>query len=147
MNKFVELISKYLPPHISIPLGLHIVVVGGMLYITQQNLWAWIAEKLNVSTLVFTITTMAITLYLVLVASYVVLCFKIHKKLYPKFGVLWDKNKEPYCPIHEKPLSRHKTSIGGKTIVRLHCVKCKETLPLMADDTTTLTLEEVKKLL
>ncbi|HCL57262.1 MAG TPA: hypothetical protein DHW82_09685 [Spirochaetia bacterium] len=37
-----------------------------------------------------------------------------NNKLYPKFGILWDKEGNPYCPNDETPLT-----ICG------HCRKCK----------------------
>jgi hypothetical protein len=62
-------------------------------------------------------------LWLILLLAYVIY-LKIKHKLALKFGVLWNRNKEPYCPIHEKPLSRHKTKRGGKVVVGLDCRKC-----------------------
>jgi len=95
---------------------------------------------------ILTITITAILLYLVLFAFYIYLCFKLHKNLKPKFGVLWDENKEPYCPICKNPLGRHTTKRGGSAATGLKCVKCKESL-LLVDKGKKITLEEAKKLL
>lgn len=95
---------------------------------------------------ILTIGATATLLYLVLLASYILLCLKIRKNLTPKFGILWDKNKEPYCPIHEKPLSRHKVKMNGKIVAGLDCRKCnKESFHIITDEGETLTLEEAKK--
>jgi len=67
------------------------------------------------------------------------------KNLRPKFGVLWDKNKETYCPIHEKPLSGHKVKMNGKIVAGLDCHKCNQSFHLITDGGETLTLEEAKK--
>ena len=115
MEKLIDLINKYLPPYISIPLILHIIVLIGMMFL-------WCRETLAIPKIltlcrkipILTIVSTAILLYLILLASYVFLCFKIRKNLKPRFGVLWDENKEPYCPTHEKPLTRHKVKLGGK---------------------------------
>lgn len=84
---------------------------------------------------------------LLLVASFVIY-FHLKIKLIPKFGVLWDKKHgEPYCPVHEKPLARHKTKIGDDPATGLDCRKCNESYPLMTDEGKRLTLPEAKKLL
>lgn len=80
----------------------------------------------------------------ILLLAYVIYLKRKHR-LTPKIGVLWDKNKEPYCPIHEKPLSRHKVKSSGKIVTGLDCRKCKESHHLMTDDGKLLSLEEAKK--
>jgi uncharacterized protein YbaR (Trm112 family) len=143
----IEFINKHLPPRISIPLILHILIIGGILYVSQSKEWILISQKLNESLPILTITTMVSSLYLVLLVSYISLYLNVHKKLKPKLGVLWDKDKEPYCPIHEKPLARHKTKQNGQIVTSLDCKKCNQTYPLITDDCSRLTLEDAKKLL
>ena len=143
MNTIIYLIRKYLPPHISIPLILHIVILTGIL-LNQEKLVLMLrksSESLPLLVIVITVSS----LYLVLLAAYIFLCFKIRKKFKPKFGVFWDKNKEPYCPIHEKPLPRHKVRLRGKIVTGVGCVKCGKNLHLITDDGKRLSLEEAKK--
>lgn len=148
MEKLIDLINKYLPPHISIPLILHIVILSGILYIGNlEPLEHFDSQKLYEKIPILTITATAILLYLVLLASYVFLCLKIRKNLKPRFGALWDKNKEPYCPTHEKPLTRHKVKLGGKIESGLDCTKCNKTIQLINDEGKRLTLSEAKRLL
>jgi hypothetical protein len=73
--------------------------------------------------------------------------YELHEKLKPQFGVLWDKRGEPYCPIHEKPLIRHKVKLGGKIETGLNCTECGKTIPLMNDAGKRLKLSEAKRLL
>lgn len=143
-----EIILKFLPPRISIPLMLHIVLLIGMLRIENLNEKASHFLQVlfaNLPTAVIAVT--AILLYLVLLTSYIVLCFKTWKNLKPKLGVLWDKDKEPYCPFHRTPLARHKMRINGKTETALNCPKCNKTLPLIDDNANRLSLTEARKLL
>ena len=147
MGKIIDLIKKYLPPYISIPLILHIAVFSGMLKIWPQEMLVisdlqTMSGKIPISTLLFT----AISLYLILLASYVYLCFRIRKNLKPHFGVLWDKNKEPYCPIHKKPLARYKVKLESvETGVK--CTECNENYQLMTDAGKRISLVKAKELL
>ena len=146
-NRLISLINTHLPPRISIPTVLHIVVLSGVQYISSQDYWVSISGTLNGALPVTTIATMAMSLYLVLLASYVFLCMKMRKNFRPRFGLLWDKDKEPYCPIHEKPLTRHKVQINGKIEAGLHCIKCNKSIPPITDTGARLTLSEAKALL
>ena len=148
MERLTALANKYLPPHISIPLILHIVILSGILYIGNFELLENLgSQKIYEKIPILTITATVILLYLVLLASYVFLCLKIRKDLKPRFGALWDKNKEPYCPIHEKPLTRHKVRLGGTIASGLNCTKCSNTIMLIDDEGKRLTLPEAKILL
>ena len=144
MDKIIDIINKHLPPRISIPLILHIVVLTGLLYISPQKGWESFSKKACELLPMLTISTTATILYLILVASYILLCLNIRKTLKPRFGILWDKDKEPYCPIHEKPLSRHKLKKNGKTVTGLECRKCTTSFHAI-DNGEILTLEEAQK--
>jgi hypothetical protein len=144
--KIIDFIYKHAPLHISIPLALHITILSGILYISRQEAWVSVAKKVHDALPILTIAATAISLYLVLLASYILLCLRIRKNLRLKFGILWDKDKEPYCPVHEKPLSRHKVKMDGKIVAGLDCRKCnKESFHIITDEGETLTLEEAKK--
>jgi hypothetical protein len=147
MDKIINIINKYLPPYISIPLILHIVVLSGMLYISHQNYWVSFSKKVNGSLPILTVATTTIIIYLILLVSYILLCFKIRKKLITRLGVLWNQDDEPHCPIHEKPLARHETKINESRATGLDCAKCNKTYQLISDEGKKLTLPEAKKLL
>ena len=68
-------------------------------------------------------------------------------KLRPKFGVLWDRNKEPYCPICENPLARYKVRLSGKTETGFNCANCDKRFSLITDEGKRITVIEAKKLL
>ena len=75
-----------------------------------------------------------------------VIYFYLKTRLIPKFGVLWDKKKEPHCTNCEKPFGRYKVRLGTNA-AGLYCVKCKQSLPLMTDEGERITLIKAKKLL
>jgi len=148
MDRIFDIINKFSPPRITIPLILHIVILSGILQIGNlEKLVPTNLQPLNAKIPMLTIATTAILLYLMLLASYILLCFKIRKNLKPKFGVLWDKNNEPYCPIHEKSLTRHTVQLNGKIEAGLDCTKCNKSVPLITDEGKRITLTEAKKLL
>jgi hypothetical protein len=68
--------------------------------------------------------------------------FNKNIKLKPKFGVLWDKDKEPHCPACQSPLSQ--AVFGGN--VDLNCIKCNQTIWL-TDNNKDINLEEARELL
>jgi len=143
MDKIISIINKFLPPRLAIPLILHIAVLSGILYISNHEGWVSFSGKVYGLLPVLTIAITAIILYLILLTSYIILSLKIRKNLRPKFGILWDKDKEPYCPIHEKPLSRHKVKMSGKITTGLDCRKCNKSFHII-DDGRTLPLEEAR---
>jgi hypothetical protein len=69
----------------------------------------------------------------------------IFKKL--KFGIYWDKNKEPYCPIHEKPLARRQVKIDEQLKTGLTCYACKHDYWIIQDHGTVIYLGEAKELI
>ena len=145
MNTITDFISKYLPRHISIPLVLHILILSGIKVMWAKEEFVNFLRKSSESLPLLAIAITLSSFYLVLLASYIFLCFKIRNNLKTKFGVLWDKNKQPYCPIHEKPLSRHKVRSHGKIVTGLGCPECSKHFHLMTDEGKRLTLEDAKK--
>jgi hypothetical protein len=140
----IDFILKKAPLHISIPIALHIIILSGILYISRWEACISFAKKVNDTLPILTIAVTAISFYLILLLFYILLCLKIRKNLRPKFGVLWDRNKEPYCPIHEKPLSRHKVGMNDKIVAGLNCPECKQSFQIITDSGERLTLEEAK---
>jgi hypothetical protein len=146
MKIFIEFISKYLPAHVAIPIILHTIILAAMMYIWPREVMEVAGlKKVFAETPLTTIISTAILLYLVILASYIYLCFMLHKNLKPKFGVLWDKNNEPYCPIHEKPLARHRVKLNNKSETGLNCSKCSQTYELVTDDGKRITVPEARK--
>jgi hypothetical protein len=97
-------------------------------------------------TLILKLLLGAIIVCVLLLALSFVVYFHFKTKLETQFGVSWDKYNEPYCPIHEKPFSRHQTKINENRATGLRCVKCNETYHLISDEANKLTLPEAKKL-
>ena len=76
------------------------------------------------------ITTLATILFALSVALSLVIYLKYRKKLIPKLGVLWDKNKEAYCPACEIVLSEYQEQ-DDPPIYEFTCVKCNAHIRLM----------------
>jgi len=52
-------------------------------------------------------------------------------KLTLKYGIYWDKKKNTYCPVCEKPVSYSRHYYGGSGFVLgYHCNPCKRTYQL-----------------
>jgi hypothetical protein len=86
---------------------------------------------------------------LLLVALSLSLYLKLKTKLTPKFGIFWDKNKEPYCPACEKPLSQYgpyNIPNTNKIVYSFRCVKCDKHISLTYNG-NYIKLEDAKKLL
>ena len=147
MKKFTDTIIestiKWLIPAIFGFLGL---LIGSIYSDLIPILLPTIIQQLPKPVLLKLLTVAIILFFLLfIVASAIYLHF--NRKLKPKFGVLWDKNGEPYCSIHEKPLTRHKVKLKeDKVETGLNCAECGN-LPLINDEGERLTLPEAKKLL
>lgn len=72
---------------------------------------------------------------------------KYKRKLFPKFGVLWDKNKEAYCPSCEIVLSEYNDNERhDNPIYEFRCIKCNSYIQLM-NLGKSISLLEAQKLL
>lgn len=89
------------------------------------------------------ITTLAILLFVLSSVLSLFYYLKSRTKLIPKCGILWDKNKEPYCTACEKPLSEYYFS---DPYYGFRCIQCDKDIRLM-HDTKPISLPEAQKLL
>jgi hypothetical protein len=73
--------------------------------------------------------------------------FYLHNrnKLIPKFCVLWDKNKEPYCPAHQIALSDY-CEEETPPLYSFKCYKCTSRIYLL-NYGKSISLLEAQKLL
>jgi hypothetical protein len=147
MDKLIDIAIKWLSKPLAIPIMLQIIILLGMLKIgglSKSMPLAWQKEYEKIPILSIA-TTLALSC-LLWVLSYFFLYLKYRTKLAPKFGVLWDKNKEPYCPSCSQPLAKY---IGNHTKYRpnLWCNKCDKELSLVTDDGERINIIEAKKLL
>ncbi len=66
-------------------------------------------------------------------------------KLESDFGVLWDENNDPFCPVCEKRLIPMQiTQIGSWRMGDLKCMSCEIPFILKAGDGSHLTVDEAK---
>ena len=76
------------------------------------------------------ILTLATILCILLIALSVSLYLRLKTKLIPKFGVLWDKNKEAYCPSCKIPLFEYNEQENGPPIYEFTCIGCNSDIRL-----------------
>ncbi|MFQ5714169.1 MAG: hypothetical protein ACE5GU_09065 [Candidatus Scalinduaceae bacterium] len=98
-------------------------------------------DKLSPSTILLLLVVLLLCLVILIEFSYP---FNKNINLKPKFGVLWDENKEPYCPACKTLLSQSVSEFFKN--VQLECIKCEESLSLINND-KEISLEEAKSLL
>ncbi len=120
-----------------------------LIYSLYSDLIPIIAQKVipNVSKQVLLkITTLATVLFILSAVLSFVFYLKLKIKLIPKFGVLWDKNKETYCTACQVPLSRYTEDISpsGKKSYFFRCVKCDKVLYLV-DDGIPIRIQDARK--
>ena len=93
--------------------------------------------------------TAAILLFLLSTLAALFIYSHYRPKLVPKFGLLWDKNKEPYCPACRNPLSQYlkcQFSDEGTSEKVFWCVKCDKYIYLTYNG-DVIELDEAKKML
>lgn len=142
-------IIKKLPLAIAIPIALHLTILLGITQINRlDTAFPYLASMRSGNPLITTVITLSL-LYLLMVASYVILYIKYRNKLFPKFGLLWDRRKEPYCPSCRNPLSQYlkcRFSNEGVAEKVFWCVKCDKYIYL-THNADVIELDEAKKML
>ena len=147
MHYLTNLIKRFLPIPLAIPILLHTIILSGMMYIgSLEKLLSPDLQKVYAKIPTLTIATTVSLLYLLMVASYIILFIKYKTKLSPKFGVLWDNNKEPYCPSCKTLLSQSVIDFDFDKKIRLECMKCDDFLSLV-NNGKEISLEEARALL
>jgi hypothetical protein len=138
-----ESTTKYL---LSAILGVLVLLIGSIYSDLIPIILPSIIQQLP-KTVLLKMLTLAITLFVLSLGLSWVIYIHFKTKFIPKFGVVWDKNGDPYCPVCEKPLAKHTVKIDGKIEAALHCVKCDRSLALITDEGNRISLIEAKKLL
>ena len=88
--------------------GLLILLIGLIYQDVLLVIYPEVIQKLP-KEVFLKITTVAIILFALSSALSFIFYLKLKNELIPKFGVLWDKNKEAYCPACRIPLSHYVT--------------------------------------
>jgi hypothetical protein len=143
MIKLIEIIRQWFSTPILVLLTLHLVFLSGILAIGPLETFP-VLKTMGEQLPTLTLAIWAILLYLSLLASYIVLSIKFKDKLTPKFGVLWDRNKEPHCLSCKAYLTRQPRS---DIVMNFSCHKCNDFITLITDDGKDITLIEAQKLL
>jgi len=73
------------------------------------------------------------------------LILKLKTKLKPRFGMLWDREKNPHCPACQSLLA----DLGNCAIgsIRFKCLKCNQGIMLVNDKGSIIELDKAKSLL
>jgi len=114
---------------LSAMLGVLILLIGSIYSEVLPLLFPTIVQQLP-KTLLLKLLTLAITLFVLSLALSLAVYLKLKRKLIPKFGVLWDRNKEAYCPACEIVLSEYNEQ-GDPPIYEFRCIKCNSYIRLM----------------
>lgn len=86
-------------------------------------------EQLPKTLLLKILSVLSVAILLLILVS-IALYLKLRKKLISQFGILWDKNKEPYCPACEIILSEYHEQ-NAPPIYEFRCIKCNAHIRLM----------------
>jgi uncharacterized protein YqhQ len=139
-----ESTTKYL---LSIILGVLGLLIGSIYSDLIPVILPSIIQQLPKAVLLKMLTLALILFFLSLALSWVIY-LQLKTKFKPKFGVVWDKSKEPYCPACEKPLTKYTLQNHDKIIAKgLRCAKCGVHFTLITDEGEKISLIEAKKLL
>ncbi len=125
MNKLIEKIIEN-SINILITLIVSLIVLAGsqILPLILPSILEQIPSKI-----LLTLLTLSILINLILVSFIIYSHFK--NKLIPKFGLLWDKNKEAYCPACETLLSEYFAwDSSPEKEYGFMCLKCKQRIYL-----------------
>ena len=87
-------------------------------------------------------------LFLLCLAWCIALRSQLSEKIITRFGLCWDKRKNPYCPTCKIPLRPDKQwDFGNITTFSLLCPKCGCHHPMVDENGKTSDLPSIKKLL
>lgn len=126
--------------------GILILLIGLIFPDIIPGIFRYLIQNLSKEALI-RITSLAILLSVLLFGLSLLLYLKSRKQLTPKCGILWDRNKEPYCPACEKPLSEyHFSYIPADPYYEFTCIQCDKNIRLM-HNSKPISLEEAQKLL
>lgn len=132
---------------LSAMLGVLLLLIGSIYLEALPLILPSIVQQLP-KTLLLKLLILAIVLFVLSVALSLTIYLKYLKlktKLIPKFGVLWDKNKEAYCPACEISLSEYQEQ-DNPPIYEFTCVKCNAHIRLMHIG-KSISLEDAQKIL
>ncbi len=138
--------TKYL---LSSLFGLLILLLGAIYQDILPIIYPEVIQKLPKEVFI-KITTLAILLFVLSSVLSFIFYLKLKNKLIPKFGVLWDKNKEAYCPACRIPLSHYVTwkpdNPEATSIKAFQCVGCDKQISI-THNADVIELDEARKML
>jgi hypothetical protein len=123
-----------------------ILLIGSIYQDVIPLIYPEIIQKLS-KEVFLKITTLAIILFFlsIFVALFIYLHYR--PKLKTKFGILWDKNKEAYCPACRNPLSAYfPYRFDSTTVKAFKCIKCDKYIPI-THNSKIIDLDDAKKML
>ena len=125
IDNIIESATKYL---ISAIIGFLGLLIGTLFPTTFQKIFPTIVEKVPKAVL-FQLLLVAIILFVLSLFLTLVIYLKYRTKLIPKCGVLWDKNKEAYCPACKTVLSEYSEQ-ETPPIYEFRCINCNSDIRL-----------------
>jgi hypothetical protein len=105
-------------------------------------------------TAILKLLTVAIILFVLSVALSLALYLRFRSKLFPRFGVLWDKKSEPHCPSCKNHLSNYGIysepgnykGLKQGSYSGFHCIQCKENVYPIHEG-KNITLDEARQII
>jgi hypothetical protein len=123
-----------------------ILLAIGSFVLFSENVWLYVKTTMQSPTPLWAtiVLVLLVVIYMKMKKTQPTLEALPSGRLIPKFGVLWDKNKEPYCPFCEKLLSLSQRINNGESIILLRCLECQQMPDIMDDNANLLSLKEAK---
>jgi len=78
-----------------------------------------------------------------IMCAWVIILYR-SRQLTLRFGLYWDKDLNPYCPVCQSPLGAYGDYMTGRGF---NCIKCNEIVLITAPDGSNPTLPETIRLL
>jgi hypothetical protein len=126
---------------VSIGLGLIVLLLLTVWQAVDPSVWGKVSEAVPKRALWALLALESITICL-LVAYAVQIKRRTSNRLKPLFGVLWDKDAHPYCPVCSVLMHFNEPSIK---LWKATCPKCKTVFTVIAQGGWLVTLEDVKQ--
>lgn len=142
MNIIDTLKESAIKQLISSIFGVLILLIGSLYLDIIPKIFQYLIPNVSKEA-ILKIGTLAILLFFLSTALSIILYCKLKNKLKPNFGVLWDKNKNAFCPA----CKIHISSYDKKIPPSFFCCNCDKSLPLVTKTGKSITLEKAIELL
>ena len=144
----IQTIKKYAIQSILVSLSGIVGLLIGAIYSESIPIFLPIIIQQLPNTLLLKLLLMESLLLLLIFVIALIQYLKLKNKPILKFGIYWDKKKEPYCPVCSKPLSYGLFYIQSQEVDAyvFKCINCNKFISC-TNNGENINLEEAQKLL